>query len=964
YSSMTAEPTIESAESLKDAGNAAVKRENWSEALDKYTEAIQLLSEDETALRLALYKNRSLVRLKLEEYEGAEADCTQVLEANGADTKALYRRALAREQLEKIGGALLDCKEALRLTPNDAALKEMFPRLAKSNNDLLKKTTSMEHRVSEMHKLVFDGQAKDAEQRMTAINNLLVLARESETGAQRVWNEGGLVSLVLSAIASKETTDEFAVAAVRVLDEVCKNHGRAMKLLTMLNKEDGAKAVQIAVRLMCARPGNEFVDATGLIVQRFFNACCRMDRQKEIKPDPAVAEANKLWIIRLILELQSMLTDKNVTVYVRETVIDLFVKNLMHMDGGVPRGWSWRFVEERGLLTLLDVSAQSPEQCDYPVSHETRQHVAICLTKLHDDMVFDTKRVIFKEKLDLYFDNLLKRNNEREYQIRIANLLCTLLQGPVDLGVSLATNDQITAMMLHMAASEDLLLQSVAAELIVLSVVKHERASNILKNGLPILYKLYNSEDANVKVRALVGLCKCASAGGDDLSKSTMTEGSTLKLAQMCKKFLLEVNKFPVEIRRFACEGLSYLSLDADVKEWIVDDPLLLRALLILAQSAGALCVYTLAQIYVNLTNSYEKPKVDEELVKLAQFAKHHVPETHPYDVDQYIEKRVRALVEEGAVSACVAIHKTESKNALELIARAMVAFAECEDLRGKMIAEGATPLLLHLTKNATGEGKIKAAHAIARLGMKTDPDIAFPGQRAYEVVKPLVELLHPDVEGKANYDALVTLTNLASKSDSIRKRIMKERAMPKAEEFWFMVEHEHLRAAAAELLLNLLFLEEYCANVVQKGTDKLKLWILYGSEAEDVRLARTSAAGFVVLSEEDGVATRILDEIGSWRDCFQEIVMHEDPETQRRGLMAIANLMERDDKICAEVVACELFRVLVAITKLGEMNAQRKMSMEEAKRCLAAAETKGHIRASDREIYERTTQMSTLVEE
>ncbi|KAF8383598.1 hypothetical protein PRIPAC_72740 [Pristionchus pacificus] len=584
--------------------------------------------------------------------------------------------------------------------------------------------------------------------------------------------------------------------------------------------------------------------------------------------------------------------------------------------------------------------------------------------RLHDDMVFDTKRVIFKDKIDLYFNNLMSRNNEREYQIKISNLLCTLLQGPVDLGVSLVTNDQITAMMLHMAASEDLILQAVAAELIVLSVVKHERASSMLKNGKPILYKLFNSEDPNVKVRALVGLCKCASAGGDDLAKSTMQEGASLKLAQYCKKFLLDVNTYPMEVRRFACEGLSYLSLDADVKEWIVEDPLLLRALLILAQSAGALCVYTLAQIYVNLTNSYEKPKVDEELVKLAQFAKHHVPETHPWDVEQYIENRVRALVSEGAVAACVAIHKTESKNALELIARAMLAFSECEDLRGKIIAEGGTPLLLHLTKNATGEGKIKAAHAIARLGMKADPDIAFPGQRAYEVVKPLVELLHPDVEGKANYDALVTLTNLASKSDSIRKRIIKERAPPKIEEFWFMVEHEHLRAAAAELLLNMLFLEEYCENVVKKGTDKLKLWILYASEAEDVRLARTSAAGFVILSEEEGIAARIMDEIASWKDCFQEIAMHEDPETQRRGLMAIANLMERSEKMCAEIVACELFRVLIAITKLGEMNAQRKMSMDEAKKCLSAAEAKGLIRPTDREMYERTNNMTTVQEE
>ena len=36
--------------------------------------------------------------------------------------------------------------------------------------------------------------------------------------------------------------------------------------------------------------------------------------------------------------------------------------------------------------------------------------------------------------------------------------------------------------------------------------------------------------------------------------------------------------------------------------------------------------------------------------------------------------------------------------------------------------------------QNATGEGKICAAHALAKLGAKVDPEIAFPGQRAYEV--------------------------------------------------------------------------------------------------------------------------------------------------------------------------------------------------------------------------------------
>lgn len=67
---------------------------------------------------------------------------------------------------------------------------------------------------------------------------------------------------------------------------------------------------------------------------------------------------------------------------------------------------------------------------------------------------------------------------------------------------------------------------------------------------MPILRKLYESKDENVKVRALMGLCKCASAGGDDSSRQTMQEGSTLKLARTCKSFLLDVNVYSVEVRR------------------------------------------------------------------------------------------------------------------------------------------------------------------------------------------------------------------------------------------------------------------------------------------------------------------------------------------------------------------------------------------------------------------------------
>ncbi|PIO77194.1 tetratricopeptide repeat protein [Teladorsagia circumcincta] len=732
------------------------------------------------------------------------------LEFDGADAKALYRRALARENLDNVAAAFKDAKEALRLSPKDKAISEMLQRLVIANNEKVKKATSMDNKVNDMSKLAFEGSAKDKGQKV----------------------QGKSVPILLAVAEDSNEPLEISVCAIRIVDELIKNHGRALLFLSM-HDNDGLRSVRRVCRIMCARDAKEYVDAAGLILQRIFNALAKMDRSKEIKPDPEVAEA------------------------------------LM-------------FIVSSGLMARAT---------DDPEGHKVR--------------------------------------------IKLAALLITLLQGPVDLGVNLVTNDQVTAVMLQMAASSNLLMQSVAAELIVMTVVKHERATSILKVGLPILRKLYDSEDENVKVRALVGLCKCAAAGGDDASRATMKEGAALKLAHTCKKFLLDYNKYSTDVRRFACEGLSYLSLDADVKEWIVEDSLLLRALFCLAQSAGALCVYTLATIYVNLTNSYEKPQVDEELVKLAQFAKHHVPEIHPKDTDDYVEKRVRCLVEEGAVAACVAISKTESHKALELLARAMLAFSELEDQRGRIICEGGTKLCLRLTKEATAEGKIKAAHAIAKLGAKADPQIAFPGQRSYE----------------------------ASVSDSVRRRILKEKAVPKIEDFWFMTDHEHLRAAAAELLLNLLFLDEFYKDTVRPGTDKLKLWVLYAAE-ENERLSRAASAAFAILTEDVDANRRIFEELKSWPDVFKEIAMHEDPETQRRGLLGFANIMESDEKLCSEIVASELFRVLVAIAKLGAANESRKGAAEQAKRALAAAEKFGIIRPTDRELYERTNKVSTIAEE
>jgi hypothetical protein len=59
--------------------------------------------------------------------------------------------------------------------------------------------------------------------------------------------------------------------------------------------------------------------------------------------------------------------------------------------------------------------------------------------------------------------------------------------------------------------------------------------------------------------------------------------------------------------------------------------------------------------------------------------------------------------------------------------------------------------------------------------------------------------------------------------SDSVRKRILKERAVPRIEEFWFDPSHQELRAAAAELLLNMLHGDDYFQDVLKVLSAKQK---------------------------------------------------------------------------------------------------------------------------------------------
>ena len=240
---------------------------------------------------------------------------------------------------------------------------------------------------------------------------------------------------------------------------------------------------------------------------------------------------------------------------------------------------------------------------------------------------------------------------------------------------------------------------------------------------------MYKSKDDQIKVRALVGLCKLSASAGHDASMRPFADGSTTKLAEACRRILINPGK-DRDMRRWAAEGLSYLTLDAEVKEKLCEDEAAVKSLIELAKSGNQEAAYGVVTTFVNLTNSFEKQEINPEMLELAKFAKHHIPQEHELDDEDFVDKRIWTLGEWGITSALVAFYKNDSQNIQELIARVLNAVCKFTELRGFVVQQGGSKALAALALEGTEKGKRHAAQGLARIGITQDPAIAFPGNR------------------------------------------------------------------------------------------------------------------------------------------------------------------------------------------------------------------------------------------
>ncbi|GCB85792.1 hypothetical protein scyTo_0026508 [Scyliorhinus torazame] len=113
---------------LREDGNKHFKFGDYESALSCYTQAIELSRDISESM--ILHRNRAACYLKLDEYEKAEADAAKVIEVNGKDVKALFRRSQALQELGRLDQAFADIQRCAVLEPKNKVFQESLRQIA------------------------------------------------------------------------------------------------------------------------------------------------------------------------------------------------------------------------------------------------------------------------------------------------------------------------------------------------------------------------------------------------------------------------------------------------------------------------------------------------------------------------------------------------------------------------------------------------------------------------------------------------------------------------------------------------------------------------------------------------------------------------------------------------------------------------------------------------------------------
>ncbi|CAF4243947.1 unnamed protein product [Rotaria sp. Silwood2] len=220
-------------EEFREQGNQAFKQGHFQEAIDRYTDAINILHDQQLNETIKndltkCYSNRSQCYINLGQYDDAIEDATRALEYTPSDQKSLYRRANAFERLGKLNEAISDAQRLMSVSSKGGSTDEQTYNLLRKLRESAQSKISQQTQLNNQIQQMFETIISKSNQQETALNNLLVISRDTP-GAEAILHYDVDLKHITEFI---QRDDRISVlGTLRILAPIVKNSYKRVKFL-------------------------------------------------------------------------------------------------------------------------------------------------------------------------------------------------------------------------------------------------------------------------------------------------------------------------------------------------------------------------------------------------------------------------------------------------------------------------------------------------------------------------------------------------------------------------------------------------------------------------------------------------------------------------------------------------------------------------------------------------------------
>lgn len=757
-----------------------------------------------------------------EDFQKTIDECTKELKNCSINPQILIKRANAYEGLENYEEAFKDVRTAINLDHGNKSYIEKAQQILKKSTDKVNSHTPS-NTIRELISVSCDSKEK-IEKRVESAERMASLSKDMAF-AKIVGQEGGvelIVNALMNEVAQKGQQDlriKLRMALIKTLSLVSGVKDYTSLIIERINK----KSISLLIDTCDEQRAFLGMD----LLKTLFNTAINLPLEKA-RPLAAAREVSLNHLCNILL----LDVNTNIKVNSVHTIINIIVDKASAIA----------FTGTSGFATLLGCSAEKDVRI--------KPMVALAVSRIISYMDGEDKSI--KESCESIITDWLNADTQKE-KIKGLSALASIFQASPEVGKSILLSKGFLSDIMDTIDFEssefhvifiDVLSQACSDKACRQSIA--DRCTSFLLRNIKLKDTAANNE---MRIDSALVLTKLM------FIRKEITD-LLLKEEGLSTSFIDRIidTKRDLNTRTNAVEGLSYMSIFAQIKEKLANNTSLLKSLSELANKENQPLQYGITAILANLTQ-YPRELTEEEkqIKKIKEFSKEQsIVKDDERDNTEYVIKRITKVVENKGIPTLLALSKSESPNAREAISQIFLNIVTEKQFRGQVIQQGGVKTLFKLMnkKTNTDKGFLLATQALAKIAITTDPRLAFKSAKATDLVRPLIAMCKAG-NLLQQFEALMALTNLGSVDEDLRMKILNEGGIKAMESLQF-TEHVMVRRAATEALCNMMY-EPEVFNSYIASPNKVKIFFAL-SDVDDFETRRAASGALAVLSQAEEI--------------------------------------------------------------------------------------------------------------